>query len=97
MIPFDAVVHDVAGFARGDLRQPAGRRFVDDLRAPFALRRENVDRPLAQIILHVAREPDDLDIVPPIFFRCGLASSWTEPTSQSSASFKSSRCQASSR
>src|SRR5947209_3328796 len=31
------------------------------------------------------------------FFKCGLASSWTAPTSQSSASFRSSRCQASSK
>ena len=69
---FDAVVDHVARFARRDLRQPAGRRFVSDFRASFALRRENVDGSLAQIIFHVAHEADHLDVVPPEFLQMRL-------------------------
>ena len=39
------VVHHVAGFARGDLRQRAGRGLIGRLRAAFAARRERRARP----------------------------------------------------
>src|SRR5215212_1708401 len=45
----DVMGDDVAGLARRDLRQAAGRRFVGDFGTAFALRGEDVRRRLAQI------------------------------------------------
>ena len=50
---------------RGDLRQSAGRRFVRDFRAAFPLRGENVDCSLVEIILWIANEPDNANIIAP--------------------------------
>src|SRR5262249_49797156 len=60
-----AIADDVAGLARGDLRQTACRRFICDLSAAFPLRRENVDRALAEIILRVTHESNRANVVAP--------------------------------
>src|SRR5437870_10936071 len=61
----NSTTDDIARLARGDLRQSARRRFVRDFGAAFPLRGENVDCPLVEIILRVAHEPNDTNIIPP--------------------------------
>src|SRR4029077_15803810 len=61
----NSITNHIARLARGDLRQSARRRFVRDFRAAFPLRGKNVDCPLVEIILRVAHEPDNTNIIPP--------------------------------
>src|SRR4029077_5351632 len=61
----NAIAHDIACLARGDLRQAACRRLVCDFGAPLPLRGENMDRPLAEIILRVADKSYDANVITP--------------------------------
>src|SRR6266571_3131559 len=67
--PLDAVAYYVARFARGDYRQAASCSFVDRLGAAFQTRRKNVYRSLIEIILGIAYESEDSDVVAPKFFQ----------------------------
>jgi hypothetical protein len=64
-----SIAHYVAGFARRDDWQTASRRLVNNFRAAFPLRRENVDGALVQIIFRVAHKSDRLDVVAPKLFQ----------------------------
>ena len=65
------IFHHVAGFARRDLRQPAGGRLVGNFRAAFALRRKDMDRRLSQVSLRGAGEPHHLDTIVREFLEVG--------------------------
>ena len=64
---FHPVVDHVARFPSCNLGQSACGRFVGYFRASLQLRRENVDGALAEIFGHVAREPNDRDVISPEF------------------------------
>jgi len=49
------ITYHIARLAGGDLRQTAGGRFIGNLGAAFPLRRKNMDRALAEIILECYR------------------------------------------
>src|SRR6266404_275727 len=69
---FNAIAHHVACLARGDLRQRARRRFICDLGAPLPLRRKNVNRPLAEIVLRVTHKSYDANVIAPELLQIGL-------------------------
>ena len=85
--PVDPVEHHVARFARRDLRQPARGRLAGRLRATLAQGRKDVHRRVAVVVLHAARScRPRARCRRPNRARNGLISSWTNPTSTSSAS-----------
>src|SRR6266851_9401133 len=65
----NAVADDVARFAGRDLRQTAGRRFVNNFRAALPLRWKNVHRALTETGLRVAHETESLDVLAPKSFQ----------------------------
>src|SRR6266436_880674 len=69
---FNAIAHHVACLARGDLRQRARRRFICNLGAPLPLRRKNVNRALAEIILRIPHKSYDTDVIAPEFLQIRL-------------------------
>src|SRR4030095_8419336 len=62
---FDSITDYIDGFARGDLRQSGCRGLTRYFRAAFPLGGENVYCPLVEIILRIADEPDDANIIAP--------------------------------
>src|SRR5690349_15934690 len=68
----NAIFNHIARFPGSNLRQTAGRSFVSHLRAPFALRRENVNCRLAKIFLRRAREADYFHTLVGILLEVGL-------------------------
>ncbi len=69
---FDAIADYIACLARGDLRQSARRRFICNLGAPLPLRRKNVNRALAEIILRVTDKSYDANVIAPEFLQVRL-------------------------
>src|SRR5206468_10043123 len=69
---FDAIAHHIARLACGDLRQPARGRLICDLGAPLPLRRENMNRALAEIILRVTDKSYDANVIVPEFLQIRL-------------------------
>src|SRR6266403_331543 len=61
----DAVAHDVASFACGDLRQRAGGRLIGDFGATFPLRGENMNRALAKIIFRILHKSHEANVIAP--------------------------------
>src|SRR5260370_42096587 len=61
----DAVAHDIASFACGDLRQRAGGRLIGDFGATFPLRGENMNRALAEIIFRIVHKSHQSNVVAP--------------------------------
>src|SRR6266704_2764355 len=68
----NAIAHHVACLARSDLRQRARRCLICDFGAPLPLRRKNMHRGLVEIILRIAHESDDANIIAPKFLEIGL-------------------------
>src|SRR5438128_10207146 len=64
---FDAIAHHIACLARGDLRQRARGRFICDLGAPLPLRRKNMNRALAEIILRDTDKSYISNVITPEF------------------------------
>src|SRR6266516_5511506 len=62
---FDAVAHNIASFACGDLRQGAGGRFIGDFGATFPLRGKNMNRTLAKIALRIMHKSHKANVVAP--------------------------------
>src|SRR4030095_4733162 len=62
-----AIAHDVACFARSDLRQRASGRFISDFGAALPLRGKNVDRALDKTILWIAHKSYNPNIISPEF------------------------------
>ena len=60
-----AIAHDVARFARSDLRQRAGGRFISDFGAALPLLRKNMGRALVEIVLRIAHKSHDADVIAP--------------------------------
>src|ERR1700720_1274093 len=60
-----AVADDVARFAGGDLRQTAGRRFVNNFRTALPLRWKNVHRALTETGLRVTHKTESFDVLAP--------------------------------
>src|SRR5207247_10356567 len=69
---FDAIAHHIAGLACGDLSQRARGRLICDLGAPLPLRRENMNRALAKIILRVTDKSYDANVIVPEFLQIRL-------------------------
>src|SRR5260370_26029051 len=61
----DAVAHDIASLACGDLRQRAGRRLIGDFCATFPLRGENMNRGLAKIIFRIMHKSHKANVFAP--------------------------------
>src|SRR6266480_3353122 len=62
-----AIAHDVARFARSDLRQRAGGGFISDFGTALPLRGKNVDRALDKTILWIAHKSYNPNIISPEF------------------------------
>src|SRR5204863_4686765 len=62
-----AIAHDVARFARSDLRQRAGGRFISDFGAALPLRGKNVNRALDKTILWIAHKSYNPNVISPEF------------------------------
>src|ERR1700693_4587381 len=69
---FHSVADHVTGFARCDHWQSASRRLVNCFCAAFQSRWKNVDRPLVQIILEIALETENANVVSPEFLQVRL-------------------------
>src|SRR5260370_25574352 len=69
---FHAVAHNVAGFTGGNHRQTTSGRFVNRLGAAFQPRRKNVNGSLIEIILEIAFEAENANILAPEFFQIRL-------------------------
>src|SRR6266404_8518196 len=61
----NAVAHDIASFACGDLRQRAGGRLIGDFCATFPLRGENMNCALAEIIFRIAHKSHKANVFAP--------------------------------
>ena len=66
---FHAIAHHIACFTRGDLGQRTCRGFIGYFGAAFPLRRKNMYRALAKIILRVARKSHYPDVIAPELFK----------------------------
>src|SRR6266700_5892226 len=60
-----AIAHYIARLARGDLRETAGGRLIGNLGAAFPVRRKNMDRALAEIILRIRHKSHDTNVIAP--------------------------------
>ena len=61
----DSITDHITRLMRGDLRQSARCRFVRHFRAAFPLRGKNMNCPLVEIILRIANESDNANIIAP--------------------------------
>src|SRR6476660_10328594 len=68
----NTIAHHIARLARSDLGQCARRRLIRDFGAPFPLRRKHMHRGLVEIILRIAHESDDANVIAPKFLEIGL-------------------------
>src|SRR5947207_2294251 len=69
---FYAVPHHVTRLSRRNHRQSARGRFVNCFRAAFQTRRENVNRSLIEIVLGVALETENANVLTAEFFQMRL-------------------------
>src|SRR5207253_9136510 len=69
---FHSFANDVALFTVSNYRQTTSSRFVNRLGAAFQPRRKNVNRSLIEIILEIALEAENANILAPEFFQIRL-------------------------